>query len=296
VGADIVNIVDGKFSGRSFIHLPAGDWVDLRAEIVRLRGEVDFHRLDAGALRVQLDSCIERLEVQTKNALHLHAMMVDAEARAEQAIAPAEAKGDVPSAIKWCTDNGVPMNNDWRAGWDACRVEYPDRALGCGACGDGCVGRNGCRVAEESPQPAGGAAVSFDAEAVAWAYRKLLDFGCYTSEAGAMMGDRLNLMLLADTTPPAAQVQAAPQEWCPFCGGTGGHWEGCRAPVDTTAHPSACELGAVREVIDRRKAEAEKRSRAGDGYTMGWSDGVAGFARELEAALQHRGDSRGGEG
>lgn len=40
MGADIVNIVDGKFSGRSFIHLPAGDWVDLRAEIVRLRGEV----------------------------------------------------------------------------------------------------------------------------------------------------------------------------------------------------------------------------------------------------------------
>jgi hypothetical protein len=62
-------------------------------------------------------------------------------------------------------------------------------------------------------------------------------------------------------------------------------------PREST-HPSACELGAVREVIDRRKAEAENRSRADDGYMMGWSDGVAGFARELEAAIQHRGDSQ----
>lgn len=46
----------------------------------------------------------------------------------------------------------------------------------------------------------------FDAEAVAWAYRKLLDFGCYTSEAGAMMGERLNLMLL---NPPRAALTAA---------------------------------------------------------------------------------------
>ena len=37
---------------------------------------------------------------------------------------------------------------------------------------------------------------SFDVEAVSWAYRKLLDFGCYNSESGASWGDRLNLMLM----------------------------------------------------------------------------------------------------
>lgn len=39
-------------------------------------------------------------------------------------------------------------------------------------------------------------AASFDAEAVAWAYGKLRDFGCYSSETGAQWGDRLNLMLM----------------------------------------------------------------------------------------------------
>lgn len=46
-------------------------------------------------------------------------------------------------------------------------------------------------------QPADVDAPEIGLEAIAWAHRKPLAFGCYSSEQGAMMGDRLNLMLLA---------------------------------------------------------------------------------------------------
>ena len=55
--------------------------------------------------------------------------------------------------------------------------------------------------------PQGGGVDGFDAEAVAWAYGKLRDFGCYTSEAGAMMGDRLNMMLLEAAQPRTDAAQ-----------------------------------------------------------------------------------------
>lgn len=96
--------------------------------------------------------------------------------------------------------------------------------------------------------------------------------------------------------PPAAEapapVQATPQEWCPFCGGTGGHWEGCRAPVDTTARPSACELGAV------PSAETLSSALWRDWMTTEQADALGRDMHgwmQAHAALQHRGDSRGGE-
>ncbi len=40
----------------------------------------------------------------------------------------------------------------------------------------------------------------------------------------------------------AAPVTAAPVDCCPHCGGTAGHWEGCRAPVDAPS-PAAPGIG-----------------------------------------------------
>lgn len=105
-------------------------------------------------------------------------------------------------------------------------------------------------------------------------------------------------------TPPAP-VQAAPQE------GeakrlialidaeisynrnrvVGGRWsveldEARKIAVALAANPSACELGAVREVAAEMLADA---SHYDDAKLRAW-------AGRLTAALQHRGDSRGGEG
>lgn len=150
--------------------LSVGD--EAAAEIVRLRGEVAA--MEACAVKY-----LGWLGVKDPAAA-LRKDMADPEMLGS-AIAQAEAKGE-------CSRCGMPTRE---AG-----SSMGLRPIEMCAC-----------ATITTPQPAGGAAVSFDAEAVAWAYRKLLDFGCYTSEAGAMMGDRLNLMLLADTTSPAAQVQ-----------------------------------------------------------------------------------------
>lgn len=32
---------------------------------------------------------------------------------------------DAPSAREWCEQNSVATTTEWRAGWDACRVEFP---------------------------------------------------------------------------------------------------------------------------------------------------------------------------
>ena len=162
-----------------------------------------------------------------------------------------------------------------------------------------------------SEQPLAGEAVEFDFDAVAWAYAKLRDFGCYASERGAMMGDRLNLMLLAPVaTPPAAQVQ---QEAAPFgylvhrrarllgdryfsaadfgkywdegsCDGSDRHHSDTFTALYT--HPAADTLGAVRELVEDLKASAanSKRNSTTD-YEDGWMGAESNCARRLEAAL-----------
>lgn len=135
-----------------------------------------------------------------------------------------------------------------------------------------------------SPQPAGG-------EAVAWIKPDWQNPANYDGKSPVTTYPQAGWIPLY-TTPPAP-VQAAPQEGCPFCGGTGGHWEGCRAPVDTTAHPSACDL-VVDEAMFARLALAYMERH--DVLQICWGD-MAGLSQEDgTAALQHRGDSRGGEG
>ena len=34
----------------------------------------------------------------------------------------------IPSAAEWCDENAAEATMEWRAGWDACRVEYPRTA------------------------------------------------------------------------------------------------------------------------------------------------------------------------
>lgn len=114
-------------------------------------------------------------------------------------------------------------------------------------------------------RPAGGEAVEFDFEAVAWAYAKLRDFGCYASERGAMMGDRLNLMLLAPVaTTQAAQVQqeAADHRYmardihhaimddglAPLSPADNNALRETILRALNAAHPAADALGAVREL------------------------------------------------
>lgn len=41
---------------------------------------------------------------------------------------PSAAEGAVPFSAKWLDDNGQEATMEWRAGWDACRVEYPRTA------------------------------------------------------------------------------------------------------------------------------------------------------------------------
>ncbi len=90
---DIVSIVDGKFSGRSFIHLTAGDWADIRAEIVRLRGEAESMEQMA---RMQA----ARADAAEREVTHL------------RSIASAEAKGDAPQRCKECMHTTFERRHD----------------------------------------------------------------------------------------------------------------------------------------------------------------------------------------
>jgi hypothetical protein len=63
------------------------------------------------------------------------------------------------------------------------------------------------------------------------------------------------------------------------------------AQPQEAAHPSACELGAVRVTDEMVRAAQQREFNAPKNEPMGAT--VRGM---LEPALQHRGDSRGGEG
>lgn len=99
-----------------------------------------------------------------------------------------------------------------------------------------------------------------------------------------------------------APVQAAPQEGeCTSCETEGVFATDGSGPFDCyacgkkAARPSACELGAVRELVARWRGRCVRMPNNGRGAASGRIDAYKIAADELEAALQHRGDSRGGD-
>ena len=106
-GLDIGRVAVGEALERALAQQPArqepsdGDVGQLQVELVELRTAVEFHRLDAGALRSQMDVLRDALDIQRRNAHNALSMLEQAEARAERLEEALREWWEMKRPLKW---------------------------------------------------------------------------------------------------------------------------------------------------------------------------------------------------